>query len=132
MTDQVNEDYKTLPFTNKAEYLTPPLQGNPTDEEVAKAEVVLKQREDSFLQQKTETRLVCKCGHLQKVCESTHVQTMWYTRPRGCNEGDYWNHGEVQVPCNECGVRMRLAFKCEEIQKNYPASLFKETLVFYN
>ena len=38
------------------------------------------------------------------------IQTHWYTPPRGCTEGDYWNEGELQFVCPETGIINRLLF----------------------
>jgi rubredoxin len=40
--------------------------------------------------------------------ELIYLQTHWYTRPHGCTGGDYWNQGEGQFKCPNCGVINRL------------------------
>lgn len=56
------------------------------------------------------------CGKLHKVKDCEIVQTYWYTPPRGCTEGDYWNTGEVQIICPETKVRNRMLFSPLEIK----------------
>src|SRR3989344_6878999 len=76
-----------------------------------------------------------KCG----VCEDSHkigdltaIQTHWYTPPRECVEGDYWNEGELQFVCPETGIINRLLFDNSDvpweerrIYENDPEQQFK-------
>lgn len=48
------------------------------------------------------------CGQGHEVGELDYIQTHWYTPPRGCSEGDYWNQGEGQWACPACSTRHRL------------------------
>jgi hypothetical protein len=48
------------------------------------------------------------CGKRLQVGKLTYIQTHWYVRPYSCNDGDYWNRGEGQFDCPNCGHRNRL------------------------
>lgn len=48
------------------------------------------------------------CGELTKVKELIYIQTEYYVRPSGCNDGDYWNAGEGRFKCIKCGFINRL------------------------
>jgi len=48
------------------------------------------------------------CGAKLAISDLEYIQTHWYTRPDGCNEGDYWNEGEGQFVCPVCGKLNRL------------------------
>lgn len=48
------------------------------------------------------------CGKKTAIGKLTYIQTHWYTQPRGCTEGDYWNEGEGQFECPKCGHRNRI------------------------
>lgn len=48
------------------------------------------------------------CGLVAPIKDLTYYQTHWYTPPRGCMEGDYWNEGEGQTDCPGCKSRLRL------------------------
>ena len=103
-------DYNSLPFTNDAEFFTPPLGPDcPTDEDVAEARKIYRIREEGENEQKANTLLRCDCGHTQKIRDSVYVQTMYNSQ---CD----WHEGEGQVLCEGCDTRMRLDFKCEELQ----------------
>ncbi len=39
--------------------------------------------------------------------ELEYIRTHWYTEPYSCNGGDYWNEGEGQFICPECGLKNR-------------------------
>ena len=130
--EHVDDDYKKKPFTNKAEYFMPPFRSEVSDEELKAAHETIAVYNNDIEQQKKDTRIVCSCGHSQKISDSVFVQTHWYTRPRGCMEGDYWNNGEGQVVCESCGVRMRLYDKCKDLQEHRYCSLFKEIMDCYD
>lgn len=59
-----------------------------------------------------EQRLSAEKGNKLASCENCHkstavrrliyIQTLWYTPPSGCTEGDYWNQGEGQWVCPHC------------------------------
>ena len=75
---------------------------------------------------KKQTALTCpKCNEDTQIQNLTYIQTHWYTPPRGCTEGDYWNEGEGQYDCPHCKVRLRL-FKLPEIMAM--KRLFKEII----
>lgn len=52
-----------------------------------------------------------KCKKRCLIANTVLYQTHWYTPPRGCTEGDYWNEGECQFVCHHCGTRNRLLFE---------------------
>lgn len=56
------------------------------------------------------------CSKPFPIMESEYLQTHWYTPPRGCSEGDYWNTGEGNCICPHCESRLRL-YKVPEIEK---------------
>lgn len=45
----------------------------------------------------------CRCHSEYPIATQTYIQTHWYTPPRGCTGGDYWNQGEAQWSCPSCG-----------------------------
>lgn len=52
--------------------------------------------------------ITCRhCGKRSQVKNIVLIQTHWYTRPWGCNGGDYWNVGEKQFGCPKCKRRNR-------------------------
>lgn len=53
------------------------------------------------------------CGMGYEIQELTYIQTKWYTPPSGCMGGDYWNNGEGQWKCPNCGKINRLYNKPE-------------------
>lgn len=60
------------------------------------------------------------CGALLPVKNLTYIQTHWYTEPYSCNGGDYWNEGEGQFACPECGAINRLYERPEVVKlKSY-------------
>lgn len=65
---------------------------------------------DEIDQVKAGLNFPCGCGkeHIIRDCEA--YQTHWYTPPRGCTEGDYWNEGELQIVCPDTGHRNRILF----------------------
>ena len=54
------------------------------------------------VRQKSEIRC-CSCSECYPITTQTYIQTHWYTSPRGCTGGDYWNLGEAQWKCPKCG-----------------------------
>lgn len=48
------------------------------------------------------------CGTLSMIGDLTFIQTKYYIRPSGCAGGDYWDDGEGQFICPNCGHRNRL------------------------
>lgn len=54
-------------------------------------------------------RVVIKCSLCRKgtqLSNRSFLQDWWYTSPRGCNEGDYWNKTETSlchIFCPKCG-----------------------------
>jgi len=85
------------------------------DARIAKAEATVQK----LVQKRKEllglTVVECKCGLQFWIRDLTYIQTHWYTPPRGCTEGDYWNAGEGQWQC-KCGHLNRLYNK-PEIEK---------------
>jgi rubredoxin len=66
----------------------------------------------------------CRIAHV--ICDLTYIQTHWYTEPHGCTGGDYWNQGEGQWECPDCGHVNRLYNKPEiEKLKRYFATVVK-------
>lgn len=57
------------------------------------------------------------CKTLHKIGELTYIQTHWYTPPRGCTEGDYWNEGEGEFKCPACGQLNRMTYRKPEFEK---------------
>lgn len=82
----------------------------------------LKQIQAEIEKQESRTMLTCeKCESQWVVQHLVWIQTHWYTPPRSCNEGDYWNEGEGQWKCPDCNhlhrsapQRLRRYFKSEE------------------
>lgn len=56
------------------------------------------------------------CGAELNVSDLVYIQTHWYTPPSGCTGGDYWNVGEGQFVCPQCGARNRL-YERPEVEK---------------
>jgi hypothetical protein len=48
------------------------------------------------------------CGASLYIRDLIYIQTHWYVRPYSCSEGDYWNAGEGNFLCPQCGHRNRL------------------------
>jgi len=72
------------------------------------------------------------CSNSHEIGNLTAIQTHWYTSPRGCTEGDYWNEGELQFVCPETGIINRLLFDNSDvpweerrIYENDPEQQFK-------
>lgn len=108
----------TIPFTNKTTYYLPPKPADPSQEEIDRAKDVLARADVVEKLWRKGVLLNCgSCRNMQPLAESVRIQTHYYTPPRGCTGGDYWSTGEVQVPCNACGIRMRLNFECKELQQ---------------
>jgi hypothetical protein len=59
----------------------------------------------------SKQRFNCGCGKQHTIGSCAVIQTHWYTPPRGCCEGDYWNTGELQIVCPTTGVRNRVMFE---------------------
>lgn len=75
---------------------------------------------------KKQIVLTCpNCDRDEQIQNLTYIQTHWYTPPRGCTEGDYWNEGEGQYDCPHCKTRWRL-YKLPEIEAM--KRLFKEVV----
>lgn len=81
-------------------------------------------------ERKAETIVQCEsssagdgCGMGHKIKDIVYIQTHWYTPPRGCTGGDYWNAGEGNFVCPSCGCRNRL-YNRPDIEEK--CSLFKE------
>ena len=52
-----------------------------------------------------------KCGETSALNDWTFIQDHWFTYPRGCNEGDYWNDSPVDlchIVCPKCSNRKRI------------------------
>lgn len=82
---------------------------------------VLQAQQDDL---KKQTVLTCpNCDEDEQIQNLTYIQTHWYTPPRGCTEGDYWNEGEGQYECPHCKNRLRL-YKAPHIEAM--KKLFKE------
>ncbi len=50
------------------------------------------------------------CEGSHEIGDLTAIQSYWYTPPRGCTEGDYWNQGELRFICPETSIINRLLF----------------------
>lgn len=50
------------------------------------------------------------CPSKHAIRECVAIQTHWYTPPRGCTEGDYWNPGEIHILCPVTGHANRVLF----------------------
>jgi hypothetical protein len=74
----------------------------------------LERQKKSLLSRQDKLRankmFVCLCGHRHKIKECVVIQTHWYTPPRGCTEGDYWNDGELQIICPTSNEKNRVLF----------------------
>lgn len=78
-------------------------------------------------------RIECgSCDNSHQIQKLTLIQTHWYTSPRGCIGGDYWNEGEMQFICPETNVinRIKLSnfdvpYEKREEFKNNPEDQFK-------
>jgi len=55
------------------------------------------------------------CGTVFEIGALVYMQTHWYVEPYGCTDGDYWNPGEGQWVCPECGHRNRLISELEHL-----------------
>lgn len=60
---------------------------------------------------KSRQMFQCSCGKMHAINHCTVIQTHWYTQPRGCCEGDYWNTGELRIICPTTKVRNRVMFE---------------------
>ncbi len=89
---------------------------------LAKRELELLEEQDTILR---ETLVQCGseyknrgCGKETPIKGLVYIQTLFYVRPRGCTEGDYWSEGEGGFDCPHCGLRNRLyKYNRPEIQK---------------
>lgn len=117
-------------FTNKGTFRLARFRG-PTKKRIEEAKAVLEQVRDAEFKQKQNTLIKCECGNSQKVKDTIFYQTHWYTPPRGCTGGDYWNQGEGQVVCSDCGATIRLNFHCEELQSSAWKEAFKDVEKIY-
>jgi hypothetical protein len=93
-------------------------------------------------------RFKCGCGNMHTIRLCSVIQTYWYTPPRGCMEGDYWNTGELQIICPDTDKKNRLFFdsaykvdwalrrdfahSAEAQFKRYYKHLFKEVIDNYD
>jgi len=68
------------------------------------------------------------CGQGHKIKDLVYIQTYWYTPPRGCTGGDYWNMGEGRFTCPTCGCINRL-YNRPDIEEKKP--MFKEVVKYY-
>lgn len=80
-----------------------------------------------------DTKIVCTgstfdskngCDTELAVSDLVFIRTHWYTSPSGCSDGDYWNTGEGQFECPQCGVINRL-YERPQVDELQP--YFKET-----
>lgn len=77
----------------------------------------------------SHTTLRCaECDNTFEIKDLTYIQTHWYTPPRSCTGGDYWNEGEGQFDCPHCKTRWRL-YKLPDIMKL--KHLFKDVVKEY-
>lgn len=56
----------------------------------------------------------CKCEATYPIATQEYIQTYWYTEPRGCTGGDYWNIGESNWECPGCGYKNRFDAKADK------------------
>jgi len=74
-------------------------------------EAALAKAREQEAKQNAGKRFICACGKLHAIKDCTVIQTHWYTPPRGCCEGDYWNTGELRVVCPTTQIRNRVLFE---------------------
>lgn len=55
-------------------------------------------------------KIECGCGKRHAIGKLALIVTHWYTGPRGCTGGDYWNEGEWQFVCPTSGQINRIMF----------------------
>lgn len=56
-----------------------------------------------------KTLVTCSvCKGSFEICSLVYIQTHWYVTPHGCTGGDYYNAGEGNWDCPQCGVSNRL------------------------
>lgn len=48
------------------------------------------------------------CGTALHIKDLTYIQTLWYVEPFSCSGGDYWNNGNGEFVCTNCGALNRL------------------------
>lgn len=96
--------------------------------------------------QRGNKRFLCGCGKRHSIKDCVAIQTHWYTSPSGCNEGDYWNTGEIQIVCPVTDNKNRILFRDHpdwSLRKHYDYSaamqfsslypkLFKEIIQDYD
>lgn len=94
--------------------------------EISKVRDNLKSLENELSALKKKTLVRCQvhndhigsaCGRALEIGTLVYIQTLWYTQPHGCTDGDYWNLGEGQFVCPHCGHVNRL-YDRTEIQDN--------------
>lgn len=73
------------------------------------------------------------CDESHPINTLTLIQTYWYVPPHGCNEGDYWNEGEMQFVCPKTKVINRMLFDNSDVPwekrreyENDPEAQFKK------
>ncbi len=79
-------------------------------------EIILLKKIDKENKRKDIYCTCCNTPH--KIENISLIQTHWYTQPYGCNEGDYWQEGEVQFVCPKTQIRNRLLFDTFNIPWN--------------
>lgn len=57
------------------------------------------------------TIVCCRCASHYAIATQVYVQTHWYVSPHGCTGGDYWNEGEGNWKCPDCGFVNRFDAK---------------------
>lgn len=108
--------------------------GGPSEEEVAKAHAVLVEHYAAIDRQNADSLIRCEgnvlgkgCGELLRIGDLEYIQTHWYTPPRSCSGGDYWQQGEGNFYCPKCGHRNRTFNRTEvETLKGHFKSIVEE------
>ena len=59
------------------------------------------------------------CGQYMPIKDIPLIQRHWYTSPRGCSGGDYWNIGALEAQCPLCNHRT-------EIKEDSPYMTYKK------
>jgi len=79
---------------------------------VQAAQAALDKRKSLLAQVDAKSSIVCcACHSVFPISTQVYIQTHWYTRPHGCNGGDYWNEGEGNWKCPDCGFKNRFDSK---------------------
>lgn len=67
-------------------------------------------------ERKRRTMLACySCDSRHPIGNLTLVQVYFHVPPRGCNEGDYWQRGEIRFICPRTDEHNRLLFDTDDV-----------------